>query len=226
MISAVSLQRVLVKDFWCVCLLGLFLPAAAATAQVSSCHCCKPSSCCTCSDGCPPEPPHAPAIPQTGTPRVTAVTWPCCACQQCDDQMEKTCPPTFSSGTWAGKETTTCPSHGRVQKTMQTFALAQHPLLSQSRDPPSAPAMQDPQPTAGLVHPPESPATSRAPRLSQTHKRFQPPLLHRRKAAGRAALGSTTLTTKGELKQDGASKQQMPPVQNNSHLLVHTANTR
>lgn len=166
MISAVSLRSMLVKAFRCICLLGLFLlPAAAVTTQVSR-RWCKPSSSCTHGNGCPPEPPHVLAIPQTGIPPVTAATWPCCAChagrlglQRCDDQMEKTRPPAFSTGTWAGEGDNHMPVAWQGPEDHANFhsGIAPAPVPTKAGTPlnpchAGPPALAEPR--AGLVHPP------------------------------------------------------------------------
>lgn len=96
------------------------------------------------------------------------------------------------------------------------LALALPPLVSPLR-----------LPRAALVHPPEAPTAPTALGPPQTHRQFQPGRRTvTRWAAPRLppgpALGSIIPATEGER----VSKEQMPAVQNNSHLLVHTANTR
>jgi len=183
MISAISLRSTLVKDFWSVCLFGLFLLPAAAVAARS-----PPLLAQT------PLPLH-PAV--TVTPRPAAcpsrptdsVAWPCRACQGghltpqwCSDPKQKTHPPASPLGSGQGK------GPPRAHRTAGSRRPCK-PSLSRCphscRVPSSAPSPRCRLPRAGLTCPPKPPAAPRAPRPSPDPHTAPAPAAARRAAPHR-----------------------------------------
>lgn len=180
--------------------------------------------------------------------------------QWCNDQKEKTRPPAFSSGTWAGEGDQHEPIawQGAEDHAKLHSCIAPAPVSSPPwhRTPLSSCLTGSPQltlllaeaaasprcrlPKAGIVHPLESPAAPMAPRPSPDPQMIPAPAAPPRDGGRQGSAAAATQTSAGFHhtddaspregeplpKGEGASQQQTPPVQNNSHLLVHTANTR